>query len=287
VYRPRFAVVIVIFVSLSLVEQLAMGYVLRGQGQIAQAYHHAPVDWALFSCLVILGVFLVILAFVFGPRKRLSPQTPIPNGVTDEQWKEKQEIQRLTDSLYDSAKSNLEYRAERDQCEEEKRALQKRFDDIFTPLQIDAIQLSTELLVFLKRLGPPPAPKYTEQEIRAMPSAKMKELINSNDPDFSDACEIFYGQKDPNGPPLTAAGFARGLAATAKMMNPWYEKVKASYALEFRDKVERLRNRFAVEGLPEDALLTQVEGSQCADRIRYVSSKLWELGYRIAERDRK
>ena len=34
-------------------------------------------------------------------------------------------------------------------------------DGYFTSLQIDALHLSLELLAFLKRIGPPPPPKYT------------------------------------------------------------------------------------------------------------------------------
>src|ERR1700679_476396 len=52
---------------------------------------------------------------------------------------EKEEIKRLEAALHDSARSSLEYRAERDHCEEEKRVLQKRFDDMFMPLQLDAL----------------------------------------------------------------------------------------------------------------------------------------------------
>jgi hypothetical protein len=60
-------------------------------------------------------------------------------------------------------------------------------------LQEDALQLSVELMVFLKRLGPPPAPKYTAEDIHNMTSSQMKKLINSQDGDFGEACEYHQG----------------------------------------------------------------------------------------------
>ena len=69
---------------------------------------------------------------------------------------EREEIKRLEAALHDSARSNLEYRGERDQCEDEKRFLQKRFDDMFTPLQIDAIALAIELENFSKEMNARP-----------------------------------------------------------------------------------------------------------------------------------
>jgi hypothetical protein len=66
---------------------------------------------------------------------------------------EREEIKRVKEDLYNSARSNLEYRGERDRCEEEKRALQKRFDEMFSPLQIEAIELSRDILEYLKDFG--------------------------------------------------------------------------------------------------------------------------------------
>jgi hypothetical protein len=37
--------------------------------------------------------------------------------------------------------------------------------------------------------------KYTEEEIRTMPEAKMRRLIEANDPDYAAACEFHFPQQ--------------------------------------------------------------------------------------------
>lgn len=43
------------------------------------------------------------------------------------------------------------------------------------------------------QVAPPKTPKYTPEQIRTMPESKMRELIESNDPDYNAACELLYG----------------------------------------------------------------------------------------------
>lgn len=154
-------------------------------------------------------------------------------------------------------------------------------DGTFAPLQEDALRLSVELLTYLKRLGPAPAPKYTVQDIEKMTSAQMKVLIDAHDGDFAEACEYHSG----DGKLFVGTGDAYGNQITArwKRLYPWYQKVAASYALEFKDKVEKIRNRFAVEGITDDVLLLPVEGKEGEKHIRAIAMRLWELAFKIGE----
>lgn len=154
----------------------------------------------------------------------------------------------------------------------------KPHDLNLTPLQKDALQLSAELLKFLKRLGPAPAPKYTAEAIANMTSAQMKSLIDAEDGDFAEACEYYQG--DGTLFIQTANAYSNKITAHWKRLLPWYQKVAASYALEFRDKVETMRNRFLLEGLTDEALLMPIEGKFGEKRARNIAAKLWELAYR-------
>jgi hypothetical protein len=150
------------------------------------------------------------------------------------------------------------------------------------PLQEDAIALSVELLDFLKRLGPPPAPKYTAEEIAKMTSSQMRELIDADDGDFGEAME--YHQGDGVLFIQTANAYSNKITARWKRLLPWYQKVGASYALDFKDKVDKIRNRFVLEGMTADALLLPVEGKEGEKRIRDIAATLWELAFKISEK---
>jgi hypothetical protein len=82
-------------------------------------------------------------------------------------------------------------------------------DKPFAPIQEEALRLPVELLAFLKRLGPAPAPKYTGKEIDNMTSVRMKELINAKDGDFLESVEYYR----PGGIAFTPQGLVRGFAA--------------------------------------------------------------------------
>ena len=152
----------------------------------------------------------------------------------------------------------------------------------FTPLQNDALQLSVELLKFLKRLGPPPAPKYAAEDIDKMTSAQMKKLIEAEDGDFAEACEYYQG--DGTLFIQTANAYSNKITAQWKRLLPWYQKVAASYALEFKDKVENMRNRLLLEGLTDEILLMPIEGKYGEKRVRNIAAKLWELAYKTGEK---
>jgi hypothetical protein len=153
----------------------------------------------------------------------------------------------------------------------------KDHDVLLSPLQKDALSLSGELLAFLKRLGPPPAPNYTAEDIDNMPSSQMKALINAGDGEFAEACE--YYRKDVN-PFSSEHGLSNQITARWRRLYPWYQKLEAAYALEFRNKVDTLRNRFLVEGITDKgALALPIEGKDGERNARTIAATLWELAY--------
>jgi hypothetical protein len=161
------------------------------------------------------------------------------------------------------------------------RLLSTRPDLPLTGLQVDAIRLSVELLDFLNKMGSPPAPKYTAKEIEEMPSSKMEELITAEDGDFAEACEYYKG--DGAFFIQTTNALSNKITAHWTRLLPWYQKIAASYALELRNKVETMRNRFAVEGMADAVLLFSVEGKDGEKNIRAIAAKLWELAFKVGK----
>jgi pyruvate/2-oxoglutarate dehydrogenase complex dihydrolipoamide acyltransferase (E2) component len=74
------------------------------------------------------------------------------------------------------------------------------------------------------------------------------------------------------------------MMARFMLLDPWYEKVRASYELEFRTEVEKMYNRFSVEGLTDDVLKVPIQGKMGRENIRAIASKLWELAYKMREK---
>ena len=107
-------------------------------------------------------------------------------------------------------------------------------------------------------------------------------LIESNDGDYSEACA--YHDGDHRIFDLTSDGLYRGIANRHTRMVPWYEKVRASYALEMRARVEEMRNRFSVEGLSDGDLLLPVENFDSTKNVRLIAAKIWELAFKLEEK---
>src|ERR1017187_2228451 len=150
-----------------------------------------------------------------------------------------------------------------------------------SPLQIEALQLSGELLAFLKQLGPPPAPKYTAHEFHNMPASQMKALIEAKDGDFLEACEYYR----PGDTAFTRQRLENQITGRWMRLLPWYQKLEAAYTLKgFKEKVETLRNRFLLDGITDEVLLMPIEGKYGEQRIRNIAAKIWELAYKIGEK---
>lgn len=75
------------------------------------------------------------------------------------------------------------------------------------------------------------------------------------------------------------------MIAKCNRLLPWYAKVKARHALEFKDQVEKLHHRLMADGIIEDALLILVEGRDAKRNIKIIASKLWEAAYTISEKN--
>jgi hypothetical protein len=183
------------------------------------------------------------------------------------------------------------HREEIEKLEAEKRAALDEISDLksklgfLSPLQQDALFLSTRLLDFIEAQGQPPQPKYTRAEIDRMSSAETERLLRAHDRDFDFACEFHFGGGNFFDGPRTADELSKLMTARFMLLDPWYEKVRASYDLQFRDEVEQMRNRFSVEGLPDDVLRVPVQGKMGRENIKAIASKLWELSYKLRDRE--
>lgn len=158
--------------------------------------------------------------------------------------------------------------------------------EMFTPLQKDALSLALNLLDFIKAQGEPPKPKYTREQIERMSSEDTGRLIRANDKDFDFACEYWFGGADGVQDGVrTEDQLAKLLMARFRLLDPWYEKVTAGYELEYRQEVERMRHRFALEGLSDDNLLqVPIQGKLGRENIKSIAAKLWELAYKVREK---
>ena len=154
-------------------------------------------------------------------------------------------------------------------------------DGYFIELQIDALQLATEILRFVHDLGIPPAPKYTFEEIQAMSSDKSGKLLRANDGDFIESCaimEVELGQ-------LTTEQAAASMSARSTRLYHWFQKVEGKYNTTLRGRVEVMRDRFAAEGLAEAPIVFAL--TFCfnpEERIRGMAIKFWEMAYKIVEK---
>lgn len=156
---------------------------------------------------------------------------------------------------------------------------------LLSQLQTDALVLSVRLLAFIDAQGPPPKPKYSQEEILRMSSAETKRLILANNRDFDFACEYYYGGNVSEEGPRTSEELQKLMMARFMLLDPWYEKVRARYALEFGHEVEQMYNRFSIEGFTDDVLRVPVQGKMGRENIRAIASKLWELAYKVREKE--
>ncbi|MGA9528418.1 MAG: hypothetical protein WBS24_09900 [Terriglobales bacterium] len=244
-----------------------------------QEFHRSPLDWYFVGFVLIIGLLLVVIG-VWLQRKQLV--------TTEDRLKEIES--KIPSILVNGVPVAGPAATQRLQVVEESAAYQNKLielgrsiDGILSPLQIEAVQLSAQLLEFLKKIGPPPAPKYTPEEIDKMTTRETRQLIDSNDGDFLEACEYYR----PGGIAFTEQQSANQQAAYMTRMLPWYQKLAAAYNLEkLGDKVETIRNRFLVEGITDNdnMLLMPIEGRYGPARIQNISAKLWELAGKMARK---
>lgn len=108
----------------------------------------------------------------------------------------------------------------------------------------------------------------------------------AHDRDFEFACEFYYGGASTDGP-RNADQLERNILARTSLLDPWYDKISASYILQFQPTVERMRNQFRAAGEPDsdNALLMPVQGRSGRENIKAIARKLWELAYKIQEKE--
>jgi len=222
---------------------------------MSQSMHVPHFLWLLLAIALFVAGISSSLWGILGQKLRIK-------SIQSELALERQSTERLKGDIYENAQLNLEYRDKL---------------GTFSALQWDALSLSLRLLNFIEAQGPPPQPKYSADEVRRMP-------LDMNDKDLDFACEFHFGGNVSDGGPQTSEELQKLMMARFMILDPWYEKVRASYALEFRSEVERMYNRFSIEGFTDDVLDVPVQGKMGRENIRAIASKLWELAYKVREK---
>jgi hypothetical protein len=126
--------------------------------------------------------------------------------------------------------------------------LGRSIDGVLNPIQIDAIRLATDLRKFTASVGPRPV-------------------------------------VDKSKFPSTQQGIIDHLREVHRVLDPWEEMVRAKYELDFQDRVEELRKRFAAEGLPSDSLREEVCGADVRRLIESIASELWRLASKFGAKE--
>jgi hypothetical protein len=258
---------------------------------------HASLDWLAIGGLFIIAAVITFFNFRKNESAQPSKQKPAWQRL---QWANSErerlevEVKRLEGEVRRVTKDFAETSQQRDHFQQEyataankviqlEKALAARPELPLTTIQVDAIKLASELLGLLNEMGTPPAPKWTTREIYKMPSDEMDRLTRSNDPDFIEACEM---ASNSNGLfRLAEQGYTPQEIARCTRLFPYYDKLRARYELEFRQRIETMRNRLSVEGVSDgNGLLLQVEGKHAIQNIRAIASNLWKMAYTISER---
>jgi hypothetical protein len=239
-----------------------------------------PIDWIIILGMLVMSFVLLSLAVWFTSRKN--------RGLSEQELNERfaqtrKEIESEVSQIIES-KIHVNATAIRETRPAQVKAAEDPVESSLSQLQTDALMLSVRLLGFIEAQGPPPEPKYTKEEILRMSSAETKNLILANDKDFDFACEYYYGGNVPEGGPKTSEELQKLMMARFMLLDPWYEKVRARYALEFGSEVEQMYNRFSIEGFTDDVLRVPVQGKMGRENIRAIASKLWELAYKVSEK---
>jgi len=164
---------------------------------------------------------------------------------------EKVEVQRLQAALYESARDNLEYRGERDHCDEERRTALENLEEarsqvaIFTPLQLTALTVAKQLGELLREVEP---------------------LKIISDADYPDTHE---GQTQKILDRLNRV----------EEYNSRFVKVADRYAWEFAPRVKDVVLLFGQEGLNEPELRQFIEAVMTQDDLLRVRARLVCLAF--------
>src|ERR1035441_1630210 len=238
-----------------------------------------PIDW-----IVIVGIVIVSFALISVAVWAASRQS---KGFSEQELDKK--LTQIRKEIESDVSQMIESKIHGTPAIRETESAPARVADdpvkpFLSQLQMDALVLSVKLLNFIEAQGPPPKPKYTQKEINKMSSTETKRFILANDKDFDFACEYYFGGNVTEGEPRTVEELQKLMMARFMLLDPWYEKVRASYALEFRQEVEQMYNRFSKEGLTDDVLQVSIQGKMGRENIRAIAPKLWELAYKMREK---
>jgi hypothetical protein len=150
-----------------------------------------------------------------------------------------------------------------------------------TPLQQRLLKLSADISKFLRELGPAPDPTYTKEKMNSLSSAEVKRLVETQDGDYAEA-SAFYADDDrlfihPE------QNVYSNIFRNCKRLYPWYERLRAEFAHQFRLTLEYQHRELLRAGIADVTLLTQVEGCKGVERARSIASRLWQSAFEAAK----
>jgi hypothetical protein len=172
----------------------------------------------------------------------------------------------------------------------ERRALEKCEQELIelrrlslSKVQLETLQLSVDLLKFVRDLEPCPVLKYNKPEIDAMHPDQMRKLYLAKDPDFIEAMAL-YQREDLS---ITPEDFASGLTLRHQRLFPWGQRVAAKYRVQqFHVRTDEMCDRLAAEGIIENrATFTLTTYPDASAQIIGFASKFWQLAYQVGEKE--
>lgn len=244
--------------------------------------HNIPLDWYFIVGMGLVSFVLISVAIWATSRQK--------RGLAEDEFNLKIEQARseMRDEVTQMIEAQLKTKEDQNplpsSSESHAAVAVDPLANSLLPLQQEALLLSMRLLSFIEAQGPPPTPKYTREQIQNISLQESKRLINANDKDFDFASEYYFGGNVAAGGPQTADQLHSLMMARFMLLDPWYEKVRAAYELEFRNDVAKMYNRFVLEGLTDEILNVPIQGKMGRENVRAIASKLWELAYKVREK---
>jgi hypothetical protein len=121
-----------------------------------------------------------------------------------------------------------------------------------------------------------------------MPRGKAKGLIADGDQDYEISCKFWLGTVADNPSEFIADAHNEEVAIMerTRFQNSWYDKLPAAFAEEkFPERIQSMRNRFAIEGLGDNDLNAPVSGLEARKTILKIADELWMLAYKVRAKE--
>jgi hypothetical protein len=148
-------------------------------------------------------------------------------------------------------------------------------------LQVKAIRISLGSLAMLEEIGPKPTPRYTEVEIDTMSENQRLALIQSNDKDFADACDYYFGGSNVVVREETEneSRLAKRVATRYNFHRPWEVKTKNKFEARFGEDLAHLRKALATSEMAARLPAAILEEWNVEKQIQEIAKQLWLVAF--------